>query len=60
LADAITEIKRQPNPERRNRSCPRVLKRARHNSYRVKRPTDRIIHHAGPPTPLLACPNAQT
>jgi hypothetical protein len=35
-----------------------VVKRARHNSYRVKRPTDKIIRHAGPPRPVLACPNA--
>jgi hypothetical protein len=26
-----------------------VVKRARHNSYRVKRPTDKIIRHDGPP-----------
>jgi len=32
--------RRNLNPRRRNRSYPRVVKRARHNSYRVKRPGD--------------------
>jgi len=48
------------NPKRRMRTCPHVIKRARHNSYRVKRPTDQIIRHPGPAIPLLACPNTQT
>jgi hypothetical protein len=30
--------KKNLNPERRHRTCPRVVKRARHNSYRVKNP----------------------
>lgn len=34
---------------RRHRSYPRVVKRARHNSYKVKRPGDTGIRHAGPP-----------
>jgi len=38
------------NPHRRLRTCPRVIKRARHNSYRVKRPTDTSITHPRPPT----------
>jgi hypothetical protein len=38
------------NPRRRMRSCPRVIKRARHNSYRVKRPGDVSITHTRPPT----------
>jgi hypothetical protein len=46
--------KRHLNPERRDRSYPRVVKRARHNSYRVKRPTDVGIRHNGPPTIALA------
>jgi len=25
-------------PDRRERTCPRAVKRARHNSYRVKKP----------------------
>ena len=41
------------NPGRRDRSYPRVVKRARHNSYRVKRPGDQGIHHDGPPTITL-------
>ena len=48
LAD-ITR-KRNLNPKRRHRSYPRVVKRARHNSYRVKRPGDTGTRHGGPPT----------
>jgi hypothetical protein len=32
------------------RTCPRVIKRARHNSYRVKRPSDISVTHTSPPT----------
>jgi hypothetical protein len=48
----MTEItrKRNLNPARRNRTYPRVIKRARHNSYRVKRPSDHGTRHTGPPT----------
>lgn len=42
--------KRNLNPERRHRSYPRVVKRARHNSYRVKRPGDTGTRHTGPAT----------
>ncbi len=35
---------------RRHRSYPRVVKRARHNSYRVKQPHDVGTRYAGPPT----------
>jgi hypothetical protein len=38
------------NPARRHRSYPRVIRRARHNSYRVKRPGDTGTRHPGPPT----------
>ena len=41
--------KRHLNPVRKDRTYPRVVKRARHNSYRVKRPSDKIIRHDGPP-----------
>jgi hypothetical protein len=46
--------KRQLNPKRRNRTYPRVIKRARHNSYRVKRPGDHGTRHTGPATITLA------
>ncbi len=46
--------KRNLNPKRRNRTYPRVVKRARHNSYRVKRAGDQGIRHAGPPNIKLA------
>jgi hypothetical protein len=44
---------RNLNPERRNRTYPRVVKRARHNSYRVKKPGDKGTRHDGPPAIVL-------
>lgn len=41
---------------RRERTYPRVVKRARHNHYRVKKPGDHGIRHDGPPTIQLANP----
>lgn len=38
------------------RSYPRVIKRGRHNSYRVKKPGDHGTRHHGPPTIRLANP----
>jgi hypothetical protein len=38
------------NPGRRHRTYPRVVKRARHNSCRVKRPGDHGTRHSGPAT----------
>jgi hypothetical protein len=52
MADIVT--KRHLNPVRRDRSYPRVVKRARHNSYRVKRKTDTGIRHDRPATIKLA------
>ncbi|WP_225854587.1 hypothetical protein, partial [Micromonospora sp. ALFpr18c] len=38
-------------PERRERTCPRAVKRARHNSYRVKnRDEPASIRHPDPAT----------
>ena len=42
--------KKHLNPKRRDRTYPRVVKRARHNSYRVKRPGDHGTRHVGPAT----------
>jgi hypothetical protein len=39
--------------QRRERTYPRVVKRARHNSYRVKRPGDHGTRHDSPPTIVL-------
>ena len=47
---------RNLNPRRRLRSYPRVIRRARHNSYRVKRPEDTGTRHHGPPTIRLTPP----
>ena len=54
----MTDItrRRNLNPRRRHRSYPRVIKRARHNSYRVKRPGDTGIRHDDPATIRLANP----
>jgi len=41
---------RHLNPRRRHRSYPRVIKRARHSTYRVKKPGDHGTRHHGPPT----------
>jgi hypothetical protein len=42
--------KRNLNPRRRHRTFPRVVKRARHNSYRVKKPGDTGTRHDSPAT----------
>ena len=47
---------RNLNPRRRHRSYPRVIKRARRNSYRVKKPGDRGTRHDGPPAIQLTLP----
>ncbi len=39
--------------KRRERSYPRVVKRGRHNAYRVKKPTDHGTRHHAPPTITL-------
>ena len=44
---------RNLNPRRRLRSHPRVIRRARHNSYRVKRPGDNGTRHHGPTIELV-------
>jgi hypothetical protein len=41
---------------RRERTCPRVVKRARHNHYAVKKPGQHSIHHDAPPTVKLSNP----
>jgi hypothetical protein len=41
---------RNLNPPRRHRTCPRAVKRGRHNAYRVKKPGDKNIRHNGPAT----------
>ena len=48
----MADITRQKNldPPRRDRTYPRVVKRARHDSYRARRSGDRGIRHDGPAT----------
>jgi len=52
LATVMADITREKhlNPRRRHRTYPRVIKRAPHNSYRVKRPGDHGTRHPGPAT----------
>lgn len=45
---------RNLNPRRRHRTYPRVVKRARHNTYRVQTTTDLGTRHTGPPTVKIA------
>ncbi len=47
---------RNLNPPRRHRTCPRAIKRHRHNAYRLKRPGETSTRHDGPPTIRLANP----
>ena len=42
--------------KRRERSYPRVVKRARHNHYPVKKPGQHGVRHDAPPTIKLANP----
>jgi len=42
--------------KRRERSYPRVVKRARHNHYPVKKPGQQGTRHDGPATIKLASP----
>jgi hypothetical protein len=44
---------RNRNPERRHRTYPRSVKRTRRSSYRERRPSDKGVRHAGPPTVRL-------
>ncbi len=57
--DDITR-KKNLNPRRRHRTYPRVIKRLRHNRYRVKKPGDTGTRHDGPPTIQLANPVTST
>ena len=41
--------KKNLNPRRRHRTYPRVIKRARHNSYRIKRPATTAPATPAPP-----------
>ncbi|TDD59064.1 hypothetical protein E1298_46850 [Actinomadura rubrisoli] len=57
-ADALAEILERPNPPRRMRTYPRVVKRQRHNSFRVKKSTDHGVRHPRPPEIYLFSPAA--
>ncbi|MBV9314061.1 MAG: hypothetical protein JO100_10045, partial [Pseudonocardia sp.] len=47
----LTQIATLRIPTRRERTCPRAVKRARHNSYRTKKPTEPAsTRHPAPAT----------
>lgn len=46
---AIQEITDRPNPKRRHRTYPRVVKRHFAKYHRIKRKSDNGQHHPGPP-----------
>ena len=51
LPDVLAAITRKRLPKRRHRTCPRAVKRARHNNYRVKKPDEPAgTRHHGPAT----------
>jgi len=56
IREATEEILERPDPERRERSCPRAVKRARFNHYHVKRQDQKNITHSSPPTICLIHP----
>lgn len=50
LPKHLADIARLLIPERTERTCPRAVKRARHNSYPVKKPGEPAsVRHDGPP-----------
>jgi len=63
--DADITREKNLNPSRRDRIYPRVVKRARRNSCRVKKPGDHGTRHDGPATiklvglPQPGCPYAR-
>jgi hypothetical protein len=50
LPHILAETTRKTNPQRRHRTSPRAVKRARHNNHRVKKPGETAVRHPGPPT----------
>ena len=57
LERAIAEIASPRHlSKRRERSYPRVVKRARHNSYKVKKPAQHGTRHDAPATIKLVNP----
>jgi hypothetical protein len=51
LPAILADITRKPLPPRRHRTCPRAVKRLRHNAYRAKNRTEAAsTRHPGPPT----------
>ena len=56
--EAIEEILERPNPARRERTCPRAVKRPQHTAFLMKRRDQKNIQHDYPPTIRLFHPAA--
>ena len=50
LPNVLDDITDTINRPRRHRTCPRAVKRGRHNSYRIKKPSETTTRHTGPAT----------
>jgi hypothetical protein len=48
----------RPNPVRRERTCPRAVKRTQHTAFPMKRRDQKNIEHDSPPTIRLFRPAA--
>jgi hypothetical protein len=58
VRETIEEIAERPNPPRRERTCPRAVKRMSHTTFPTKKRTQRNISHDSPPTIRLFHPAA--
>lgn len=58
VAAAIDEIAERPSPGRRERTCPRAVKRTQHTAFPMKRREQKNISHDSPPTIRLFRPAA--
>jgi hypothetical protein len=56
--EAIKEIAERPNPARRERTCPRAVKRTQHTAFPMKKRDQKNVSHASPPTIRLFHPAA--
>jgi hypothetical protein len=56
--EALKEIGERPNPPRRERTCPRAVKRTQHTAFLMKKREQKDIKHDSPPTIRLFRPAA--
>jgi len=58
MREATEEIRERPNPVRRERTCPRAVKRTQHTAFPMKRRDQKNIKYDSPPTIRLFYPAA--